>query len=85
MFLMVKIIKSTLSGVRASMTKSSFPEALMKIFHVIILIFLFDQIKIEYLRNSMYTYFIWFLFGLVIATHNVILKQKAERESAAAA
>jgi hypothetical protein len=82
LFFIVKIIKSTLSGVRASIASSPFPEALMKILHVMIIIFLFDQIKIEYLRNHKYTYFIWFMFGLVIATHNVIIKQRAERETA---
>lgn len=83
LFLMVKILKSTVSGVKASIATSPFPEALMKILHVMIIIFLFDQIKIEYLRNSKYTYFIWFMFGLVIATHNVIIKQRAERDKAA--
>lgn len=80
---MVKIIKSTFSGVKASIVTSPFPEALMKILHVMIIIFLFDQIKIEYLRNFKYIYFIWFMFGLVIATHNVIIKQRAERAETA--
>ena len=83
LFLIVKIIKSTVSGVKASIVTSPFPEALMKILHVMIVIFLFDQIKIEYLRNNKYTYFIWFMFGLVIATHNIIIKQRAERDKAA--
>jgi len=48
----------------------------------VLIIFLFDQIKIEYLRNSKYTYFIWFLFGLIVATHNIIIKQRSEREAA---
>jgi len=82
LYLMVNIIRATLSGVKASITTSPFPEALMKILHVMIIIFLFDQIKIEYLRNYKYTYFIWFMFGLVIATYNIILKNRAESESA---
>jgi hypothetical protein len=83
LFLIVKIIKSTLSGVRASIVTSPFPEALMKILHVMIIIFLFDQIKIEYLRNIKYTYFVWFMFGLIIATHNIIIKQRAEKADTA--
>ena len=84
LFFMGKVLKSTFTGVKASIITSPMPEALMKIFHVIIIIFLFDQIKIEYLRNSMYMYYIWFLFGLVIATHNVILKNRAETERSSA-
>jgi hypothetical protein len=83
LFFMIKIIRSTFSGVRASLATSPFPEALMKILHVMAVVFLFDQIKIEYLRNSKYTYFIWFMFGLIIATHNIIIRQRSERENAA--
>ncbi len=85
LFLIGRIIKSTLSGARASLATSSFPEALMKIMHVMVIIFLFDQIKIEYLRNNKYSYFIWFMFGLIIATHNIIIKQRSEREKASPA
>lgn len=83
MFLIFRLMKSTLSGVKSSLAIAPFPEALMKIMHVVLVIFLFDQIKIEYLRNSKYTYFIWFFFGLIIATHNIINKQKRERAAAA--
>jgi hypothetical protein len=83
-FLMVRVIKASMSGVKASLINSSFPEALMKILHVMVVTFMVDQIKIEYLRNTKYTYFIWLMFGLVIATYNIIQKQKAERESEAA-
>ena len=82
LFFMGRIIKSTLSGVKSPLLTSSFPEALMKVMHVMVVIFLFDQIKIEYLRNGKYTYFIWFFFGLIIATHNIIIKQRSEREKA---
>ncbi len=79
-FFIARIIKSTLVGVKASLATSPLPEALMKMLHVIIIIFLFDQIKIEYVRNSNYSYYVWFLFGLVIATYNIIIKQRTERE-----
>ena len=85
LFLIYRLVKSSLAGVHASLATSPFPEALMKILHVVLLIFLFDQIKIEYLRNSKYTYFIWFLFGLIVATHNIIIKQRREREAAGVA
>ena len=82
LFLIYRLLKSTFSGVKASLISSPYPEALMKVLHVVLIIFLFDQIKIEYLRNSQYTYFIWLLFGLIIATHNIINKQKRERAAA---
>ena len=81
-FFIYRIVRATFSGIKTSLTDSPFPEALMKIMHVVIIIFLFDQIKIEYLRNTKYTYFIWFMFGLIIATHNIINKQKNERAAA---
>jgi hypothetical protein len=81
LFFMYRIVKTTISGVKTSLLTSSFPEGLMKIMHVIIVIFLFDQIKIEYLRNSIYTYYIFFLFALVISTYNIMQKQKRKRAS----
>ena len=79
--LVSKLLRSTMSGLKTSLVSSPFPEAFMKIMHVVLIIFLFDQIKIEYLRNSMYTYFIWFMFGLIIATHNIIIKQRNGRKT----
>jgi hypothetical protein len=32
-----------------------------------LVMFMVDQLKIEYLRNERYSFFIWFFFGLVIA------------------
>lgn len=78
LFIIYRLVKMTTAGIHASLATSSYPEALMKIMHVVLLIFLFDQIKIEYLRNSKYTYFIWFLFGLIVATYNIIEKQRRE-------
>ena len=50
LFLIARLMKSTFSGVRSSLATAPFPEALMKIMHVVLVVFLFDQIKIEYLR-----------------------------------
>jgi len=76
LFMMFKVMKLTFSGIRASIVSSPFPEALMKILHVILVIFLFDQIKIEYLRNRIYTFFVWSLFALIVITYNVIKKNR---------
>src|SRR5258708_18945584 len=47
---------------------------------VILVMFMVDQLKIDYLRNGIYGYFIWFLFGLIMAVGNV-----ARAEAGAAA
>jgi len=82
LFLMYRIVKTTIPGIKSSLVNSPFPEAFMKILHVMIIIFLLDQLKIEYLRNHIYTFFIWTLFALVIITRNVIEKNRTERKKA---
>lgn len=82
LFMVLTLFKLTLSGIRASIVSSPFPEALMKILHVMLVIFLFDQIKIEYLRNRTYTFFIWSFFAIIVITYNVIKKNREERQSA---
>ena len=78
LFLMYRIVKATIPGIKSSFTDSPFSEAFMKILNVIIVLFLFDQIKIEYLRNAIYTFFIWTLFALVIITKNIVDKNRRE-------
>ncbi len=55
----------------------------MQILHVILVIFLFDQIKIEYLRNRIYTFFVWSLFAVIVITYNVIKKNREKLQSTA--
>ncbi len=70
--LLVTLVRASLSGLRSSLVRSPFPEALMKVLHVSLVIFIIDQIKIDYLRNNIYLYFVWFSFGMIAATKNVI-------------
>ncbi len=53
--------------------------------HVCFVMFVIDQIKIEYLRNDKHVFFIWIFFGLIITTYNVIQKGKIEKERLGAA
>ncbi len=76
LFLLFRLMKTTMTGIRSSIVTSSFAEGFMKVLHVCLVMFCIDQIKIEYLRNEKYVYFIWFLFGLIIATGNVIKKNR---------
>lgn len=78
-FFIYRIFRATLPGIKSSLVSSSFAAGLMKIFHVCLIIFLLDQIKIEYLRNLNYIFFIWLLFGIIAATNNIIRQQELER------
>jgi len=51
----------------------------MKVMHVVLIIFIIDQIKIDYLRNEIYIYSVWLLFGLLVATKNIIARQQSEQ------
>lgn len=81
--ILYRLMKSSLRGINASLTESPFPEALMKILHVCLVMFIIDQIKIEYLRNDIYSYFIWIFFALIVATGNVIKRQQQKTDTAA--
>lgn len=72
LFLLVRLFRASLTGYRASLVYSPFPEALMKVLNVSLVIFIIDQVKIDYLRNNIYMYAVWIFFGLIAATRNVI-------------
>ena len=50
-----------------SLGSGSFLQGARLAFHVMLVMFMADQLKIEYLRNERYSFFIWFFFGLVLA------------------
>jgi hypothetical protein len=85
LFFLFRVGRATLPGLHSSLVNSPFPEALMKVLHVCFVMFVIDQIKIEYLRNDKYVFFVWIFFGLIIATYNVIQKGKIEKERLEAA
>jgi hypothetical protein len=71
-FLLVRLLQASLTGSRSSLVHAPFPAAFMKVLHVSLVIFIIDQVKIDYLRNDIYMYFVWFFFGMIAATRNVI-------------
>jgi hypothetical protein len=77
-FFLYRLVKMSVGSIGASLVSSPFPQALMKVLHVCLVMFIIDQIKVEYLRNNIYTYFVWLLFGLMAATHNIIQKNARE-------
>jgi hypothetical protein len=81
LFLLYRLTRTSLLGFKSSLINSPFPYAFMKVLHVWLFMFMFDQLKIDYLRNNIYIYYVWLFFALIPATRNVILKM--EREEAA--
>lgn len=79
LFLLVRLVKATLPGYGSSLTRSPLPLAFMKVLHVSLVIFIVDQIKIDYLRNEIYEYFIWLFFALIAATAAIIRKETRAR------
>jgi len=54
-----------------------YATAFLLVGHVQLIVFLFDELKIEYLRNPIYPYQVWALFASIVAAHQI-----AKRESA---
>jgi O-antigen ligase len=78
-FLLVRLVKASFVSWKSSLVRSPLPEAFMKILNVSLVIFIIDQMKIDYLRNTIYLYFVWFFFGLIAATRNMILEKESIR------
>lgn len=72
LFLLYRLFKTSFKARNVSLARSSFPLGFMKVMHVVLVIFIIDQIKIDYLRNEIYMYSIWLLFALIAATKNIL-------------
>jgi hypothetical protein len=83
LFFVYRLVRMSAASVRSSLVHSPFPEALLKVLHVCLIMFILDQIKIEYLRNGIYVYFIWLMFGMMAATYKIMQKNARERSLSA--
>ena len=81
LFLLVRLVTATLPGYGSSLIRSPLPLAFMKALHVSLVIFIVDQIKIDYLRNEIYEYFIWLFFAMIAATAAIIRNESRAREN----
>lgn len=52
----------------------SYAEGYMLVANAQILLFIIDQVKIEYLRNMVYQYQVWLLFAMVVAGSQIALR-----------
>src|SRR4029079_6487819 len=50
-----------------SLGSGSYVQRARLFFRVVLVMFMIDETKIEYLRNERYSFFIWFFFGLLVA------------------
>jgi hypothetical protein len=56
-----------------------YPGAYLLMAHVMLVVFLVDELKIEYLRNLVYPYQVWILFATIVAAHQVRQRERADR------
>jgi O-antigen ligase len=56
---------------------ASFASGFMVMGHAMLFVFLIDEIKIDYLRNSIYQFQVWVFFAMIAAAHRVAQKDAA--------
>jgi O-antigen ligase len=59
-----------------SLGSGTYVEGASVLMRVMLLMFMVDQLKIDYLRNGTYSFFVWFLFGLILAVHQVARRER---------
>jgi len=52
-----------------------YSRSLLFAWHIVIVTFMIDQLKIEYLRSPHYQFWPWIVFGMTVATANVVRSQ----------
>lgn len=77
LFFLWRLWKACSIGFGGSIARSIYPEALLLVLSVSFVIFVIDQIKIDYARNDLYMYFMWILFGLIAAASNILRRERA--------
>ncbi len=60
-----------------------YARAFLLVGHVQLLTFLFDEVKIEYLRNPIYPFQVWILFASIVAAHQITRHERAPELKAA--
>jgi O-antigen ligase len=76
LFVGIRLLIISFRDRAAGLQEPSFSRSFMLALHVMLLVFLVDELKIDYLRNPIYMYFPWLLMGLIAATHRIIQQQQ---------
>jgi hypothetical protein len=79
LFILWRLWRASSLTFGSSVLRSAYPDALLMILNVSLVIFVVDQIKIDYPRNDLYMYFIWIVFGLIAATRNLVIQRERAR------
>jgi len=72
LFVLFRLVRASITELRQPLATAPFPRALMKVFHVSLLIFIVDMIKVDHQRNFLYMYFVWMFFALISVTRRII-------------
>ncbi|MDI6809244.1 MAG: O-antigen ligase family protein [Candidatus Eisenbacteria bacterium] len=78
LWLLIKLFAGTLKFSSRSLASRSFSKSLLLVMNVQLLIFMIDELKIDFQRNVVYTYYVWFLFGLMVACLKIAQAAKPE-------
>jgi O-antigen ligase len=58
----------------------SYAGGLLLALQAMLLLFVVDQIKIDYIRSTIYPYWVWLFFGLIVATSRIARQEIQEQE-----
>lgn len=76
LWILWRLWKAT-AGHAPNLGHPSYSRGLLLALRAMLVLFLIDQIKIDYLRNGTYAYWIWLFFGLIVATSRIAAKEAA--------
>lgn len=76
LWLIVTLWRTTYPKVR-DVVRADYATAYLVIANVQLLVFLIDQTKIEYLRNPIYQFQVWVLFGYMVAAARIAAAERA--------
>jgi O-antigen ligase len=65
--------------------RGGFAQSYLIIAHVQMVVFVVNQIKIEFLRNSIYQFQVWLLFAVIVAAHRIARQARAPEAAPAPA
>jgi O-antigen ligase len=66
-----------------SLGSGSYVEGATLLSRVVLFVFLLDQLKIDYLRNARYSFFVWCLLGIIVAISGIAQREAEARAMAA--
>ena len=80
-----RVFKASMKERSVSLVAAPFPQALMKVLHVMLVILAIDMAKVDYQRNYIYMYFVWMFFALISVARTMNDKSAASARAAARA